>query len=64
MGLPRHRIVRCQREQVKRRLSSASFLKDRFPGGERLVCESAQLRFDERNQLVEGCGVPVSPCDE
>jgi hypothetical protein len=28
------------------------------------VCESAQLRFDERNQLVEGCGIPVSPRDE
>ena len=64
MGLPRHRIVGCRREQVKRRLTSASFLKDRFPGGERLVCESAQLPRDGRNQLVEGCGIPLSPSDE
>ena len=28
------------------------------------VRESAQLRLDERNQLLEGCGIPFSPCDE
>jgi len=59
-------IVRCHREQVKRRLSSASFLKHRCPGRSPRTsrCESAQLRFDEWNQLVEGLRHPVSACDK